>query len=77
MLSEMALFRLGAPAVGLFGRSPDMLGPSEGARCGAVPDVDAFEDDFLAYLARLNGPCCAVPVRHEPLIEYRKEFAHG
>ncbi|WP_373489547.1 hypothetical protein [Blastomonas sp.] len=50
----MPLLSLKTPAAGIFGRAPNAITSALGCRNEPLPDVETFEEDFLAYLNRLD-----------------------
>lgn len=70
----MPLFSIKTPAAGIFGRARNEIASAHAGRGDAIPDVEAFEADFVSYLARLDSSArvCALAVSHE-----RKELSHG
>lgn len=70
----MPLFSIKTPAAGIFGRARNEIAAAHAGRGDTIPDVEAFEADFVSYLARLESSVRAggVPIGHE-----RKELSHG
>ena len=70
----MPLFSIKTPAAGIFGRARNEIAAAHSGRGDALPEVEAFEADFVSYLARLENSAraCAVVIGHE-----RKELSHG
>lgn len=70
----MPLFNLNTPAAGIFGKARNQIASMEHAHGKAVPEVEAFEADFVSYLNRLESSASSrtIALGHD-----RKQLSHS